>query len=77
MEKVKSIVQSSKGMPEMLTRKELRKKRGSSTAGRDKGENCHATALDKAMAKYPRSHRTLSDEYTAWIDRKQRYSKGS
>lgn len=34
-----------------------------STPGLEKGQNCQATPLDKAMARYPRSHKTYPVEY--------------
>lgn len=57
-----------------MTKKNYKRCHGSSTKGIDKGENCHATGLDKAMAKYPRSHKTDPTHYQAWIDKKKRYN---
>ena len=42
----------------------------SSTAGSTKGENCHASALDKTMARSSRSYR--EDEYEQYIDKKEK-----
>lgn len=49
-----------------MTRKQLKRitaKQKGSEAGSQKGETCHATSLDKAMAKYPRSYRIYPQEY--------------
>lgn len=49
-----------------LTKKQYKKKYGSSTPGSVKGECCHATGLDKALAKYPRSHKTIKTQYVSF-----------
>lgn len=49
--------ETPKNMPPWQTKRVLLKTRRSSTAGKEKGLNCQATGLDKAMAKYPRSHK--------------------
>ncbi len=50
-----------KGMPKWKTNKQLRREKGknslNSTPGKTKNDNCQATGLDKAMAKYPRSYK--------------------
>lgn len=58
-----------------LTRKEYKRRKGSSTPGTAKGENCHATSLDKAMIKYPRSRRTFPDIYEEVYRKKDKFNK--
>jgi hypothetical protein len=58
-----------------LTKKNYKRLHGSSTSGREKGENCHATGLDKALAKYPRSFKTMPDEYASFYQKKDKASK--
>ena len=60
-----------------LTRKHYKQVHGSSTKGKEKGENCHATPLDKALAKYPRSCKTMTDEYINHNLKKDRVAKRS
>ena len=60
-----------------LMKKEYKRKHGNSTAGKEKGENCKATGLDKAMAKYPRSCKTMSDSYISFNLKKDRVAKRS
>lgn len=56
---------SPKGMPPWHTKRRAKKfKNSSSTPGREKGLNCQATSLDKAMAKYPRSWK--NDNRVLW-----------
>jgi hypothetical protein len=66
---------SSKMMPPALTHKQHKRAKRSSTPGKDKGENCHATGLDKAMAKYPKSYKTYPQEYRAFLEKKSSYWK--
>lgn len=46
-----------------LTKRQYKQKYGSTTAGREKGETCHATGFDKALAKYPRAYKKFPEEY--------------
>jgi hypothetical protein len=48
---------------------------GSSTPGKEKGENCKATSLDKALAKYPRAIKTMPDEYIGFNVKKDKAAK--
>jgi hypothetical protein len=52
---MKTHQESGKGMMSAMTKKNRKRIKGSSTPGIQKGDNCHATGLDKAMAKYPRN----------------------
>jgi len=53
--------------------KRLKAKEGTnSTPGLSKSENCKATALDKAMAKYPRSYRTMPHLYISFNVKKDK-----
>jgi len=64
------------GMPEIRTKKELKRTKGSSTPGKEKGDNCHATSLDKAMAKYPRSYRNDNKYlYQKWSEGTEKFWK--
>lgn len=58
------------------TRAEWKRKHGSSTPGKSKSENCHASSLDKAMMKYPRAYKTFSAIYIAINAKKDRCDKG-
>mgnify|MGYP001562747308 CR=1 FL=1 len=58
-----------------MTKKEYHRKYGSSTRGREKGENCHATSLDKAMIKYPRSYRVFPEIFDAIYAKKEKFTK--
>lgn len=58
------------------TRKEWKRSKGSSTPGKQKGENCHASGLDKAMLKYPRAYKTFPVEYLATNAKKDKADKG-
>ena len=58
-----------------LTRRQYKQLHGSSTPGKEKGENCKATPLDKALAKYPRSWKTMPDEYIAFNLRKDKIAR--
>ena len=49
-----------------LTKRNYKRVYKSSTPGKEKGENCHATPLDKALAKYPRAIKTMPDEYISF-----------
>ena len=49
-----------------LTKRYYKHQFGSSTPGKEKAANCHATQLDKALAKYPRAIKTMPDEYIAF-----------
>jgi hypothetical protein len=60
-----------------LTKREYKRRFGSSTPGSSKGENCHATSLDKAMAKYPRAYKTMTDTYISFNLKKDRVAKRS
>ena len=55
-----------------LTKRAYKRTHGSGTPGTEKGENCHATAMDKAMAKYPRAYKSMPAEYRAWCLKKDR-----
>lgn len=61
-----------------MTRNKYRKLRGkmgsNSTPGKSKGENCQATGLDKAMAKYPRAAKVYPTEYLSWCFKKDKAS---
>ena len=57
-----------------LTKKQYKREHGSETSGSQKSENCKATGLDKAMAKYPRSHKTFPTLYVGWYLKKHRSS---
>jgi cytochrome c553 len=58
-----------------LTKRQYKQRYGSQTPGNSKGENCHATSLDKAMAKYPRAIKTMPDEYISFNLKKDRVAK--
>ncbi len=58
-----------------LTRRHYKQLHGSSTPGSAKGENCKATPLDKALAKYPRSWKTMPDEYISFNLKKDKVAK--
>lgn len=50
-----------------LTKKQYKRQYGSSTPGSQKGPNCKATALQKALLKYPRAYKTMPDKYLAMM----------
>jgi hypothetical protein len=58
-----------------LTRRRYKQTHGSSTPGSSKGENCHATPLEKALAKYPRAIKTMPDAYISFNLKKDRVAK--
>ena len=58
-----------------LTKRQYKKQYGASEPGLNKGNNCKATGIDKAMAKYPRSMKTSPVEYIAHNLRKDRAAK--
>ena len=58
-----------------LTKRNYKRIHGSSTPGSSKGENCHATGLDKALAKYPRSYKTMPDEYISFNIKKDKIAR--
>jgi hypothetical protein len=67
-----------KGMPKWETNRQIRRRKGessiNSTPGITKGDNCHATGLEKAMAKYPRSYKNNNRALWAkWDERCARY----
>ena len=57
----------------VFTKKELRKKNKSSTAGKDKGGNCVASRLDRFCAKYSRARKTA--QYDAWLEKTRKANK--
>lgn len=57
-----------------LTKNKLKRIKRSSTKGSEKGENCKATGLDKALIKYPRAYRTMPDLFNAAYAKKERYT---
>lgn len=46
-----------------LTKRKYKQLYGSSTSGSEKGDNCKASSLDKALIKYPRSRKTMTALY--------------
>jgi len=58
-----------------MTKRLYCKNHGSSTPGKEKGELCKATSLDKAMAKYPRAHKVYTIEYIAFNKKKDRIAR--
>jgi len=60
-----------------MTRKQYKqmKSKTNSCPGKDKGINCQATGLDKALTKYPRSIKTSPDEYFEMNLKKDLYNK--
>lgn len=58
-----------------MTRKKQKRIRKSSTPGIQKGENCHATSLDKALIKYPRAYKTFPDLYEEVYTKKEKFNK--
>ena len=58
-----------------MTKRQYKKTKGSQTPGKTKCETCQATGLDKAMAKYPRSCKTNSDEYVAFNLKKDKFAR--
>ena len=69
--KKEKVIDKHKG----LTKRHYKQIFGSSTPGKEKGENCKATPLDKALAKYPRSIKTMPDEYIAFNLKKDKVAK--
>jgi len=58
-----------------LTKRQYKKLYGSSTPGMTKAENCQATGLDKAMAKYPRAWKTNPTLYVTFNKKKDKAAK--
>ena len=58
-----------------LTKKKYKRQYGSSTPGNTKGENCRATGLNKALAKYPRAYKTMSDLYFSFNLKRDKVAK--
>ena len=59
-------IKMGRGKYRGLTKKQWKKQIGvpkGTTPGSMKSECCRATPLDKAMAKYPRSYKTMTSEY--------------
>ena len=57
------------------TKKDRKKKNGSQTAGKTKGENCKATPLEKYLAKSSRSHKHPA--YAEWCEKSKKLTYGS
>jgi len=61
-----------------MTRKQYKRQKAkegtNSTPGMTKAESCRATALDKAMAKYPRSIKTHTTEYINFNIKKDKHA---
>lgn len=51
------------------SKRDKKKRGGSSTPGSTKGENCMASSMDRFMAKYSRSYK--HPEYNGWCRRKK------
>ena len=60
-----------------LTKRAYKKQYGSSTPGTSKSETCHATGLDKALCKYPRSIKTNTGLYFSFNLKKDRAARRS
>ena len=58
-----------------FTKREYKKIHGSSTPGTSKTETCRATGLDKALAKYPRSYKTMTDLYVSYNQKKDKAAR--
>ena len=58
-----------------LTRKQYKRVHGSETPGKDKGENCKASAYEKALTKYPRAYKTMSTDYHNLMKAQQKRGK--
>lgn len=58
-----------------LTKRKYKQLYGSSTPGSTKNDNCKATPLDKAMAKYPRAWMASTEEYISFNLKKDRIAK--
>lgn len=58
-----------------LTKKKYKKLHNKSTPGITKTETCRATGLDKALAKYPRSHKTMTDLYISFNQKKDKAAR--
>lgn len=71
-----SLLHTGRSKYRGLTKKNYKRIHGSSTPGSQKCETCHATNIDKAMAKYPRSWKTFPTLYVGHILRKARFAKG-
>ena len=59
-------------MYDWKSKKKKKAKNGSQTSGRTKGENCHASTLDRHFAKRSRSYK--HPDYSEWVA-KTRYNK--
>lgn len=57
----------------IFTKKDLRRKNKSSTAGKDKGGNCVASSLDRFLAKYSRGQK--HPEYQQWLEKTRKANK--
>ena len=57
-----------------LTKKEHKRKFGSSTPGIAKVETCRATGLDKALIKYPRARKVMPDLFNSCNQKKDKAS---
>ena len=58
-----------------LTKKQYKKQYACTTPSKEKGFNCKATQLDKAIAKYPRSYKTMTNEYISFNLKKDKLEK--
>lgn len=56
-------------------KRDRKKQRGSTTPGANKGENCHASNLDRFMSKRNRSYK--HKEYAGWVARVRKQNNSS
>jgi hypothetical protein len=72
-----AIIQESKykGMTKRAYKRMMAAKGTNSTPGLTKGENCQATSLDKAMARYSRAWKTNPTEYINHNKKKHKVGK--
>ena len=60
-----------------LTKRKYKQRYGSSTPGKEKGGNCHANGLQKALTIYPRAYKTFTKEYHALMHTQHKQGKFS
>jgi len=68
-------IKMGRGKYRGLTKKKWKRQVGApkgSTPGSIKAQTCRATPLDKALAKYPRSYKTMTDAYINFNRKKDR-----
>ena len=58
-----------------LTKRKYKKLYNKSTPGVTKTECNRATGLDKALAKYPRSYKTMTDLYVSFNQKKDKAAR--